>query len=229
MSGTVNISKSKQKKTSRTFSSKTLAKRELILKNKRQKIMKAALDLFSKQGIKGTRVEQIAELAGVSKTNLLYYFKNKEQLYLEVITQLLEVWLTPLQSFSAEQEAVKAITQYIKVKLELSRDNPAESKLFCMELLQGAPLITSVLNTNVQSLVKQKAQVIQQWIDQGKLKPIDPYHLIFSIWAITQHYADFNVQILAVTGKDLHDPDFFNSTLQSITQLILNGITDTST
>ena len=32
-----------------------------------------------------------------------------------------------------------------------------------------------------------------------------PHHLIFSIWALTQHYADFDVQVRAVLGEG-HDP-----------------------
>ena len=42
-------------------------------------------------------------------------------------------------------------------------------------------------------------------MDRGRLKPADPRHLIFSIWALTQHYADFEVQVRAVLGPD-HDP-----------------------
>ncbi len=102
--------------------------------------MHAALNLFSRSGVHGTSVEQVADKADVSKTNLLYYFSSKEQLYLEVIKQLLDVWLQPLQGFSVEQDPIQTISNYIKTKLELSRDNPAELRLFCMELVQGAPL-----------------------------------------------------------------------------------------
>ena len=98
----------------------------------------------------------------------------------------------------------------------MSRDNPAESKLFCMEVVQGAPLLIKELETPLKTLLDAKSAVIIEWIEAGKLKPVDPIHLIFSIWAITQHYADFSVQIKAVTGKDLSDPAFFESTLSNI-------------
>ena len=186
--------------------------------------MDAALSLFAKNGVSGTTVEQVSELANVSKSNLLYYFKSKDGLYLSVITHLLDVWLTPLQSFSAEQEPIATLSEYISVKLEMSRDNPAESKLFCMEVVQGAPLLIKELETPLKTLLDAKSAVINEWIEAGKLKPVDPIHLIFSIWAITQHYADFSVQIKAVTGKDLSDPAFFESTLSSIQHIILGGL-----
>lgn len=186
--------------------------------------MGAALELFSKNGVSGTSIEQIAELADLSKSNVLYYFKNKEQLYLEVINQMLEIWLKPLESFSVEQDPIEALSNYIKVKLELSRDNPAESKLFCLEVVQGAPLLIQELESPLGKLLDSKVKVIQTWIKQGKLADIDPYHLIFSIWAITQHYADFSVQIKAVTGKTLNNPTFFKSALENVQRIILSGV-----
>ena len=211
-------------KTARAFSPTTQKRREQALQEKRTRIMDAALSLFSKNGVSGTTVEQVSELANVSKSNLLYYFKSKDGLYLSVITHLLDVWLTPLQSFSAEQDSIETLSNYIKVKLEMSRDNPAESKLFCMEVVQGAPLLIKELETPLKTLLDAKSAVINEWIKAGKLKPVDPIHLIFSIWAITQHYADFSVQIKAVTGKDLSDPVFFDSTLSNIQRIILDGL-----
>ena len=211
-------------KTARAFSPTTQKRREQALQEKRTRIMDAALSLFSKNGVSGTTVEQVSELANVSKSNLLYYFKSKDGLYLSVITHLLDVWLTPLQSFSAEQDPIETLSNYIKVKLEMSRENPAESKLFCMEVVQGAPLLIKELETPLKTLLDAKSAVINEWIKAGKLKPVDPIHLIFSIWAITQHYADFSVQIKAVTGKDLSDPVFFDTTLNNIQYILLDGL-----
>jgi len=211
-------------KTARKLSPNAERRRNLAQQTKRKVIMQAALELFSRSGVHGTSVEQLAEKADVSKTNLLYYFSSKEQLYLEVIKQLLDVWLQPLQGFNVEQEPVQAINDYIKTKLELSRDNPAESRLFCMEMVQGAPLLFDELNSPLRALVKSKVQVINAWIEAGKLAPVDPYHLIFSIWATTQHYSDFRIQIEAVTGKNLDDPVFFANTLKNLQNIIVNGV-----
>ena len=67
--------------------------------------------------------------------------------------------------------------------LELSRDHPAESRLFCLEIIQGAPLLLGELEQPLRETVAAKVAVIQGWIDAGKLAPVAPYHLIFSLWA----------------------------------------------
>lgn len=195
-----------------------------MIESKRETVIDAALGLFSRFGLYGTSLDQIATAADVSKTNLLYYFDSKEELYVSVLRQLLEVWLQPLQTFAADQDPIEAIKGYLRVKLELSRDYPAESRLFCMEVMQGAPLMLAELEQPLRELVESKVAIIQSWIDAGKLAPVEPRHLIFSLWATTQHYADFRVQTKAVTGKTLDDPVFFEEALTSLQALILDGI-----
>ncbi|OUM75052.1 pyrimidine utilization regulatory protein R [Pseudomonas caspiana] len=195
-----------------------------MVEGKRAAILEAALEIFSRFGLHGTSLDQVASMADVSKTNLLYYFASKEELYTSVLRQLLDVWLKPLRGFSAEQDPIEAISEYIRVKLELSRDHPAESRLFCLEIIQGAPLMLAELEQPLRDIVEAKVSVIQGWIEAGKLAPVEPHHLIFSLWATTQHYADFASQINAVTGKTLDDPVFFAHTLENLQALVLNGI-----
>jgi len=211
-------------KGTRAASASTLSRRTRLVEGKRTAILEAALEIFSRFGLHGTSLDQVASMADVSKTNLLYYFSSKEELYTSVLRQLLDVWLKPLRGFSAEQDPIQAISDYIRVKLELSRDHPAESRLFCLEIIQGAPLMLAELEQPLRDIVEAKVAVIQGWIDAGKLAPIEPHHLIFSLWATTQHYADFARQISAVTGNSLQDPAFFAQTLENLQGLILNGI-----
>lgn len=208
----------------RSMSAKSEQRRQAQIKNKRESIIHAALELFSRFGMHGTSLDQVAAAADVSKTNLLYYFSSKEELYTNVLQHLLEIWLLPLKGFDVQQQPMDAIGDYIRAKLELSRDHPAESKLFCMEIMQGAPLIKAQLEQQLRQMVENKAAVIQSWIEAGKLAPLDPYHLIFSIWSTTQHYADFSTQIQAITGKTLADPVFFEEVLHNLQYLLCHGI-----
>ena len=84
-------------------------------------------------------------------------------------------------------------------------DMPRESRLFANEVLQGAPRMMDGIRGELKELVDRKAAVIRGWAEAGKIAPVDPHHLIFSIWALTQHYADFDVQVRAVLGEG-HDP-----------------------
>lgn len=199
-------------------------KRTRAVNEKRGIILAAARETFSLYGIHGTRVEQVAERAGVSKTNLLYYFPSKEALYLAVLQEILDVWLAPLKAFREDLAPLVAIREYIRSKLEVSRDNPQASRLFCLEMLQGAPVLNAELSGALKALVEEKSAIIAGWVASGKLAPVDPHHLIFMIWASTQHYADFASQVEAVTGKTLQDEAFFNSTVENVQRMIIEGI-----
>ncbi len=194
------------------------------IKDKRSAVLSAALGLFSRFGLHGTSVDQVAARAGVSKSNLLYYFANKEELYVCVLRDLLEVWLAPLREFSAEQDPQQVIGDYIRRKLAVSRDSPDASRLFCLEMIQGAPLLRDELDRELRELVQHKSAVIRAWVDAGKLAPVDPQHLLFMLWATTQHYADFAVQVQALTGETLANPVFFEQTAASVEAIVLRGV-----
>jgi len=176
-----------------------------IQRKNTQAILDAALEVFSRQGFRGATLDQIAAEAGLSKPNLLYYFPSKEAIHVTLLTQLMTTWLDPLRDMDAGGEPVEELLAYMRRKLEMSRDFPRESRLFANEILQGAPRMISALEGELKELVDEKSAVIQAWMDAGRLAPVDPHHLLFSIWALTQHYADFDVQVRAVLGPG-HDP-----------------------
>ncbi len=168
-------------------------------------ILEAALDVFSTYGFRGATLDQIAEVAGLSKPNLLYYFPSKEAMHQALLTRLLDTWLDPLREMDAEGEPVEEILGYVRRKVELSRDFPKESRLFANEILQGAPRMREAIEGDLKRLVDEKAVILTRWMEEGRIARLPPAHLIFSIWALTQHYADFDMQVRAVLGPD-RDP-----------------------
>ena len=168
----------------------------------RAMILEAALDVFSANGYRGATVDQIAKAAGLSKPNLLYYFSTKEAIHSALLDELLDTWLDPLRAIDPEGEPLEELLAYIRRKLDLSRDYPRESRLFANEILQGAPRVGTVLSTQLKPLVDDTAALITAWANAGKIASVHPYHLMFSIWSLTQHYADFDVQVRAVLPKD---------------------------
>ncbi|WP_332686955.1 TetR family transcriptional regulator C-terminal domain-containing protein [Devosia sp.] len=196
-----------------------------IQREKQDIILEAALEVFSVHGFRGATIDQIAEVAGMSKPNLLYYFPRKEEIHRRLMAALLETWLAPLQEMNADGDPFPEIRSYIRRKLEMARDYPRESRLFANEMLQGAPRIIEMIEIDLRNLVDEKAKVLLGWMDQGKLARTDPYHLIFSIWATTQHYADFDVQVRAVLGPDRGGEGRFEDAARYLEQLFLYGLT----
>jgi len=188
------------------------------------RILDAALKVFAAFGFHGARLDQIATAAGLSKPNLLYYFKSKEALYTAVLQRTLDMWLEPLCELDAARDPAVALGDYVARKLTYSRTHPEASRLFALEILQGAPRLGMVLAGALAETVDAKVKTIECWIAQGRIAPVDPRHLIFTVWATTQHYADFSVQVRAITGKDLSDETFYQQTLDSLLTIVLRGI-----
>ena len=198
--------------------------RTRIQREKQDAILDAALDVFSLHGFRGATIDQIAEAAGMSKANLLYYFSSKEEIHRRLLEDMLDLWLDPLRELDAGGDPIPEIRSYIRRKLEMARDFPRESRLFANEMLQGAPHAIDVLEGELKQLVDDKAKVIEIWMEQGRIARTDPYHLIFSIWATTQHYADFDVQVRAVLGKDRGGEGRFEDAARYLENLFMNGL-----
>ena len=196
-----------------------------IQQKNRQIILDAALDIFSIYGFRGTTIDQIAAKAGMSKPNLIYYFASKEDLYVSLLEDTLDQWLAPLADLDPDGDPIAEIGRYITAKIAMSRARPKASRLFANEILHGAPTIGGFLQGPLKTLVADKTAIILQWIKDGALAPVDPVHLIFMIWAVNQHYADFDVQVRAVLGADeTKDDGHFDDAQAAILTVFLEGL-----
>lgn len=188
------------------------------------KILDAAQDVFAESGFRGASVDEIATRAGMSKPNLHYYYRRKLDVYTAVLHRILSIWLDPLEILDPEADPKKELRRYIHLKLEASQRFPTASRVFATEIIQGAPVLKTYLEGPLRGLVSRKAKVIQLWVDQGKIRPVDPYHLIFLIWAATQHYADFSTQVKAVMAVPTLTEGSFQEIEASLCDLILDGL-----
>jgi TetR/AcrR family transcriptional regulator len=195
-----------------------------IQQENRATITAAAMGEFSARGYHGTTIDAIADKAGMSKPNLLYYFPSKEAIYRTVLEQIVEEWLSPLDTLNPDGDPVEELRRYISLKMRMSADQPEASRLFASEILSGAPILKDFLETRLKQLVAKKSRILQGWIDQGRLAPVEPRHLIFVIWSTTQHYADFEAQIDAVTGNQSRKAGFREQAAQAVLSIILNGV-----
>ena len=187
-------------------------------------ILQAAEKVFAEAGFGGATMQLIADLAGLPKANLHYYFPIKEELYRRVVQDIFEIWLQAAETFDAAPDPATGIGAYIDAKMEISRRHPAGSKVWASEVMHGAPVIQDYLETTLRDWTSGRARVLQNWIDSGKMAAVDPEHLLYMIWATTQHYADFSHQIETLNhGKPLSDAQW-SAAKTSVKTIILRGI-----
>ena len=187
-------------------------------------ILDAAERVFAEAGFGGATMQLIADMAGLPKANLHYYFPTKEALYRRVVQNIFEIWLDAASSFDEAAGPVEGIGAYVEAKMDISRRHPHGSKVWAAEVMHGAPVIQDYLETTLRDWTEGRIAVIQRWIDDGKMAPINPRHMLYMLWATTQHYADFGHQIETLNaGQPLTDRQWREAT-DSVKQIILRGI-----
>lgn len=194
-----------------------------IRERNRLAILRAAEQEFALHGYKGTTIQNIAERAGLPKSNVLYYFSNKKRMYSAMFDDILLRWNKVFSDIKPDDDPAIALDSFIRTKVDMSQRYPLASRLFAMEIIQGAPFLLDHLRTNMREWVRGRALVIQHWIDEGRMAPVDPVQLIFLIWSSTQHYADFQVQILMVENKAEYEPRDFEHAADFLVDVILRG------
>jgi len=200
------------------------ANEERIRARNERKILKAAIDVFSRKGFDGTRISEIADRAGLPKGNVYYYFSSKEAIYTEIISRLIDGWDDALSLISADREPAEAIELYVTAKLEYTRSHAAESRFFANEIIRGAQFLSRRNRKHMQGVTNQAVKVVEGWIADGKMRPVDPRHLFVMLWSSTQFYGDFEplakdaLQVKKLTKSD------YETAAKTIVESILNGL-----
>ncbi|ADZ92367.1 TetR/AcrR family transcriptional regulator [Marinomonas mediterranea] len=199
--------------------SKRQANREEIY----SRILDAAEVEFGLKGFNGASLQHIAERAGIPKPNVVYYFQSKENLYRQVLNQIISNWNDLFDKATVDDDPAVVLESFIRTKLKQSFDNNRSSKIFAMEVIQGANHIGEYLKEDLRPWLQSRVAVLESWMQAGKIKQLDAVSLIFMIWATTQHYADFEAQISALTGKEGFSEDDIEKVGDTVTSIILSG------
>jgi TetR/AcrR family transcriptional regulator len=187
-------------------------------------ILQAAEQVFAAKGFEGTTTADIAALADLPKANVHYYFGTKEKIYSAVLDNILDLWLDEADYWiTPDRWPRDAFAGYIHAKIASARERPDASRIYATELLRGAPHIREYLHLSLRTRVAGLTAVIDGWVAGGKMRKVDAAHLLFCIWAMTQTYADFAVQIGAVLAKPVLDEDVFKTAAQTITTMVINS------
>lgn len=186
-------------------------------------ILGAAERVFARAGLQGATMAAIADEAGLPKANLHYYFGSKQALYRAVLSRTLHDWLAPMAALQPQADPATALADYIRAKMAMSAQRPDASRVFANELLHGAPVLGALMRGELRQAVQQKAAVIDGWVAAGRMAPVNATHLFFTLWAATQTYADFEVQVCAVLGRPALTAEDHATATDHVVGLILRG------
>ncbi|MDP0561087.1 MAG: TetR/AcrR family transcriptional regulator [Candidatus Endonucleobacter sp. (ex Gigantidas childressi)] len=185
-------------------------------------IMQAAEDEFVSSGFKGASIRDIANRAGLPKANVHYYFSSKQDLYSAVLDHIMELWENVFSGLDVNDDPEKAFRSYINAKMRYCQNHSKASRVFSSEILHGGQRFKEYSH-GFSNWINEKSDVIHAWIKAGKMDPVDPVHLLFTIWATTQYYVDFRPQVASVLGTEYLSEKDLNAATESLTQLIIKG------
>ena len=187
-----------------------------------QVILKAAEDEFVISGFKGASIRDIANRAGLPKANVHYYFNSKMDLYSAVLSHIMDLWEAVFSGLNPEDDPASALRQYINAKMQYCLAHSNASRIFSSEIIHGGQHLKEHFK-HFKDWIDEKSKVIQAWIEQGKMDPVDPLHLLFTIWATTQYYVDYNPQVACVVGKEELSEDDIQAATDHLCNLVIKG------
>jgi TetR/AcrR family transcriptional regulator len=194
-----------------------------IRRRNEEAILAAAERVFARHGYRGASVQEIAEQAGLPKSNVLYYMGSKRKLYVRLLERMMARWNAMLDDISAEDDPAEVLSAFIRSKMLMSRRHPEGSRLFASEILGGAPFLQEYLSGELRDWVQSRAAVFREWAERGLMDPVDPVWLIFLIWSSTQHYADFEAQVLGITGRETLSDEDLERITEFLTRVVIKG------
>ena len=187
-------------------------------------ILAEAVRLFAEHGYEGTAIADVAERAGLSKQNLMYYFPTKQALYTRVLDDVLDDWLARMASLADAGAPDDVLRAYVSAKLRFSREQPLASRVYAIEVIGGAKLYGEQIRRRVVPLLRADIAVFERWIADGKIAPVNATHLLFAVWAMTQSYADFAAQMQLVLDQPQLGQSDFDEAERLITSMVLAAL-----
>lgn len=196
---------------------------------KKEKILKAAREVFVEKGYDGARMQEIANRARVNKALLHYYFTSKDNLYHEIITSTFSTLLSDLSMlFEKDLPLEQQIQQFVERHVDFISRNSDLLKLLFYELIRGDFPVHQSLAELIKhdfQLPKKVINLFQEAMEEGTIRQHDPVQTILSVLSMNIFYflfAPVFKNIIPVTIQD--DAKFIEERKQAIIDLVLYGI-----
>lgn len=185
-------------------------------------IHRAAVTVFAREGYLGATTQGIADAAGLSKPQLHYYIDGKEDLYRSILQGIVDDWIGIFGFADAHLGPHKVLSDYVRRKLLFSFDHPERSRIFTAEMMRGGAMLRPLMGTSHRR-TQQAIDVIRGWIAEDRMTAVDPLLLLFHIWAVTQHYADYADQVRLFGGPTPDLPADRERVIEQVATFVLRG------
>jgi AcrR family transcriptional regulator len=203
----------------------SIAKENIDLSTE-DKILSAARIVFTKKGLAGARMQDIADEAGINKALLHYYFRSKEKLFEKIFEEasakMFEMMNKVIDDVSLN--IFQKIEAFVEGHISTEIANPYIPAFLMNEAHQNPEFVEKFLKTKMilpQKLVMQ----IQEAINLGQIKPMNPVQLFLSMMSLSAF--PFVAKPLFQVGFDIPE-EYFNALMEQrkkhVVEFIMSAI-----
>lgn len=148
-------------------------------------ILQAAREVFLDKGFDGARMQEIADKAGINKALLHYYFRSKEKLFMAIFIEAIGKLIPQIITASrANMEFRDIIKIFVSSYHEIMIENPF-LPIFVVREIHRMPDIMSEMMKSKGFDINIVKGLIQQMIEQEKIRPVDPVQFLSSLIGMT--------------------------------------------
>ena len=193
----------------------------------KKRIIKASISIFVEKGYMGGRIDEIAKRAGVNKAMIYYYFDSKEGLYRSIIEMVFEnVYMILKENLGGARPDTfrDAITSFIDKYIDFIYENRIFVKFLLWELARGGDVISGVIKRAIGDQYRELVSVFQDVKDLGKIRPMDPRHVMVSVIGMILFYFFASPVISTLWGEDTLSPENIRDRKREVTDFVIHAI-----
>ncbi len=195
-----------------------------------QKILEAAKKVFMQKGMYGARMQEIADVAGINKALLHYYFRDKKKLFQGIFQEMFKEFLpSAIGILDGEQTLEEKVYQFVDAYISMLSENQYLPVFVISEIHQNPEIIAQFKKLLLKVPASKFLQQLQEGIDQGIYKPIPPNQFMVNLLSVCIFpFLAKPIITEALSMNDAAFQEFINERKKILPEIILNTILRTS-
>ncbi|MEJ5301628.1 MAG: TetR/AcrR family transcriptional regulator [Thermodesulforhabdaceae bacterium] len=146
---------------------------------KYERILDAAVRVFAKKGFYQSRVSDIAREAGVADGTIYLYFKNKDDILISIFEEKMRTAISYFQQkISQEESALFKLKRFVRVHLELFKNNPELAAVLQVELRQSSRFMKEYKKVELKRFLDLIGDIVKQGQEEGVFRKDIPVSLV---------------------------------------------------
>lgn len=191
---------------------------------KKEAILSVSERLFAEHGFHDTSMREIARASDNNIATLYYYFKDKEELYTEILdrsfSQISTIVDDSFTMGATEEETIRVFVRSLITFLSSKKFIP---RIMAWDIAQGGRFMPMVAKKYQSQNYRKLQAIIGDGVKEGRFNPVDPDLAPFSLLGMIIFFF-LSPAIRDVGGIDRDDPGFAERLIDHTTRLFLDGI-----